>query len=179
MLGYFQEAFLFFFFRFIFYFCVHVSRCGDVYNTSNSCCSVFIVFCIILNAMLSCFLFFFFFETCALLCDFGLTKIQQMGMYYIWGSLSCPVLLCYLICHHEKVCCLPPQTPMRCDNKKNIKSLDHNQTQVTGTSCCFVTHNQWLIRPHGIKGAVCRILWELIMFSIVYNHLKPVFVTLE
>ena len=58
MLGYFQEAFLFLF-LFCFYFCVHVSRCGDVYITSNSRCSVFIVFCIILNAKLSFFFFFF------------------------------------------------------------------------------------------------------------------------
>ena len=67
----------------------------------------------------------------------------------------------------------PPQTPIRC-NTQNIKSFDHNQTQVTVTSCCIVTNNQWLIWTHGIKGAVCRILWELIMFSTVYNHLKPV-----
>lgn len=40
MLGDFQEAFVFFWFDFPLPTCVHVSRCGDVYITSNSCCSV-------------------------------------------------------------------------------------------------------------------------------------------
>lgn len=66
MSGCFQGDFLFFYFD-----RVHVSRCGDVYNNNNNV--QFDHFCIIFNAM---FRFVLLFQTCALLCDFGLTTIQ-------------------------------------------------------------------------------------------------------
>lgn len=64
MSGYLQEEFLFFLF------CVHVSRCGDVYNKNNSLLFCFIIF--VLFEML-CFVFSL---KRALLCDSGQSTIQ-------------------------------------------------------------------------------------------------------
>lgn len=42
-------SFYYFFLLFSLPTCVQVSRCGDVYNTNNPCCSVLLFFCIVLN----------------------------------------------------------------------------------------------------------------------------------
>lgn len=59
--------------------CVQVSRCGDVYNTNNSCCSVLFFF-------LYCFQCFFF-ETCALLCDFW-SDYNTVDGYVLYKGIS-------------------------------------------------------------------------------------------
>lgn len=88
----FRKPFFFFFLR------VHVSRCGNVY--------ILVVqlyyFCIVLNAV---FLFFSF-ETCALLCDYGLTTLAGYVKKKKYGDLSllfCFASLFVLIKEHKSI----------------------------------------------------------------------------
>lgn len=68
----------------VLFFCVHVSRCGNVYNTSNSCCSVFYYFCII---SMQCS---FFFSLKHVPCFVILVWLQySRWVCTIYGDLSC------------------------------------------------------------------------------------------
>lgn len=85
----------------VLFFCVHVSRCGNVYNTSNSCCSVFIIF-----VLFQCNVPFFFLWNMCLALWFW-SDYNTVDGYVQYMGISLVVLL-YLIYHHKKKICCPP-----------------------------------------------------------------------